>query len=189
MWSASGMANVLSEEKRQQVVGLGRLGWSLRRIEQATVVRRETVGQYLKAAGVAIRPPRSWGQLPPKPANEGITDPPQAISGESREATGAKPANEETTDPPRYRNTLKDSRSVCAPLLDFIEERIRLGRNAMAIYQDLVDQRGFKAGYISVRRFVRALKGKDSPELHAIIHTPAGEEGQVDYGEGPMGTR
>src|SRR5439155_1354240 len=35
------MANVLSAEKRQQVIALGRLGWSLRRIEEATGVRRE----------------------------------------------------------------------------------------------------------------------------------------------------
>ena len=35
------MANVLSETKRQQVVALGRLGWPLRRIEDATRVRRE----------------------------------------------------------------------------------------------------------------------------------------------------
>jgi hypothetical protein len=33
---------------------------------------------------------------------------------------------------------------------------------------------------------VRALKGKDVPEPHAVIHTAPGEEGQVDYGEGPM---
>jgi hypothetical protein len=30
----------LSREKREQVIALGRLGWSLRRIEQATGVRR-----------------------------------------------------------------------------------------------------------------------------------------------------
>ncbi len=41
---AAGMANVLSVEKREQVIALGRLGWSLRRIEQATGVRRETAG-------------------------------------------------------------------------------------------------------------------------------------------------
>ena len=45
------MGNVLSETKRQQVIALGRLGWSLRRIEQETGVRRETAGGYLKAAG------------------------------------------------------------------------------------------------------------------------------------------
>jgi len=49
------MANVLNEEKQQQVLGLGRLGWSLRRIESATGVRRETVAGYLRAAGVAVR--------------------------------------------------------------------------------------------------------------------------------------
>jgi hypothetical protein len=30
------MANVLKEEKKQQVLALGRLGWSLRQIQQAT---------------------------------------------------------------------------------------------------------------------------------------------------------
>ncbi len=35
------MANVLNEEKKQQVLALGRLGWSLRRIEQATGVREK----------------------------------------------------------------------------------------------------------------------------------------------------
>ena len=39
------MSNVLSEEKKQQVIALGRLGWPLRRIEQVTGVRRETAGQ------------------------------------------------------------------------------------------------------------------------------------------------
>ena len=50
-----GMSNVLAKEKRQQVLALGRLGWSLRRIERATGVRRETVSSYLKAAGVVVR--------------------------------------------------------------------------------------------------------------------------------------
>jgi transposase len=49
------MSNVLSEEKRQQVIALGRLGWPLRRIEQETGVRRETAGTYLKAAGIGVR--------------------------------------------------------------------------------------------------------------------------------------
>jgi hypothetical protein len=44
------MSNVLSDEKKQQVIALGRLGWTLRRIEQATGVRRETASNYLKAA-------------------------------------------------------------------------------------------------------------------------------------------
>ena len=65
------MSNVLTEAKKQQVIALGRLGWPLRRIEQETGVRRETAGRYLKAAGIAVRPPGAWGRRPPaKPANE-----------------------------------------------------------------------------------------------------------------------
>src|SRR5213083_2309223 len=63
------MSNVLGDTKQQQVLALGRLGWSLRRIEEATTVRRETASAYLKAAGIPVRErggrPRVW---PPKPA-------------------------------------------------------------------------------------------------------------------------
>src|SRR5437660_8167158 len=83
----------LSEEKKQQVIALGKLGWPLRRIEQATGVRRETASAYLKSAGIAIRPPRGWGRRPiPKPANETSTDSPAGST--------PKPANEVSTDPP-----------------------------------------------------------------------------------------
>src|ERR1051325_4496218 len=65
------VSNVLNEEKRQQVIALGRLGWPLRRIQQETGIRRETAGAYLKAAGIAIRVPGGWGRrVPAKPANE-----------------------------------------------------------------------------------------------------------------------
>lgn len=59
------MSNVLSEEKKQQVIALGQLGWSLRRIQQATHIRRETAARYLRAAGIAVRAPgvEDWGKL------------------------------------------------------------------------------------------------------------------------------
>jgi hypothetical protein len=76
--------NVLSEEKRQQVIALGRLGWSLRRIERETKVRRETATAYLKAAGISVRLPGAWGRRPPpKPANE--------VSPDSRAAAECSP--------------------------------------------------------------------------------------------------
>ncbi len=66
------MSNVLNEAKEQQVIALGRLGWTLRRIEQETGVRQETVGAYLKAAVIAVRPAGGWGRRSvAKPANEG----------------------------------------------------------------------------------------------------------------------
>src|SRR5215471_16784939 len=76
------MSNVLSEEKRQQVLALGRLGWPLRRIEQETGVRRETAGAYLKTAGIGVRPPGAWGWRPPaKPAKEVTTGSEEAGCG------------------------------------------------------------------------------------------------------------
>src|SRR5687768_4240484 len=36
-------------------------------------------------------------------------------------------------------------------------------------------------------RFVVALRGSTPTEAHVVITTTSGEEGQVDYGEGPMG--
>ena len=60
------------------------------------------------------------------------------------------------------------------------------GRNAMAIYQELVDAHGFTAGYASVKRFVRGLRRSTPPLPRAVIQTAPGDEAQVDYGDGPM---
>jgi len=164
------VSNVLSDEKKKQVIALGQLGWSLRRIEKATGVRRETATGYLKAASVAVRPPGGWGKLPPaKPANNPTTD-----SG-----ADSSVANVEAQHPP-------GPPSDCDPYRETIELGLSRGRNAMAIWQDLVDQHGFSGSYQSVKRFVRKLRGVRSPEARAVILTPAGEEVQVDYGTGPM---
>jgi len=70
------VSNVLTEEKTNQVMALGRLGWSLRRVERETGVHRETAAGYLKAAGIAVRYPGGQPQTPSdsKPANEVIAD-------------------------------------------------------------------------------------------------------------------
>ena len=56
----------------------------------------------------------------------------------------------------------------------------------MAIWRDLVDDHGFPAQYASVRRFAITLRGQRPAEAHPVIVTAPGEEGQVDYGAGPM---
>lgn len=55
-------------DDKQQIVALGRLGWSLRRIHQATGVRRETPSGYLKAAGIVFRGGGRPASGPSKPA-------------------------------------------------------------------------------------------------------------------------
>ncbi len=166
LWSLAGMSNVLNDTTQQQIIAFGRLGWSLRRIQQATGVRRETVSAYLKAAQVPVRgrggQPRVW---PPKPA---IT-PEVSTDLSSPVRPGRAP-----------------SASACDPYRELITGALARGRNAVAIWQDLVDDHGFPAGYASVRRFVRRVQGARPVEARAIITTAPGEEGQGDYGAGPM---
>lgn len=164
------MSNVLHPTTQQQLLALGRLGWSLRRIEQATQVRRETAGAYLRAAGIPVRGrggrPAVWP--PPNPATTaGVsTDPPPPPTPPSPgRAPGA---------------------SACEPFRELILAARARGRNAKAIWQDLVDDHGFTARYASVRRFVRACGAGAPVEARVVITTAPGEEAQVDYGEGPM---
>ena len=56
----------------------------------------------------------------------------------------------------------------------------------MSIWQELADRHSFTGAYESVKRYVRRLRGTQSPEARAIIQTAPGEESQVDYGTGPM---
>jgi transposase len=76
--------------------------------------------------------------------------------------------------------------SACEPYREFIEAALAAGRNATAIWQDLVDDHGFTARYASVKRYVARLKASAPREAHPSIFTPPGQEVQVDYGEGPM---
>jgi transposase len=160
------VSNVLSEEKKQQVIAPGRLGSSLRRLERAAHLRRETAGAYLRAAGIAVRPPGGWGRNAAKPAIEVSTD-----------STAEKVPQSQGRSP---------SASACEPYREVIEAELAKGRNAMAIWQDLVDCHGFAGRYASVKRFVRKLVGSSTPEARVVVETAPGEEAQVNYGTGPM---
>jgi len=172
------MANILDVEKKQQILALGKLGWTLRRIEQETGVRRETASRYLKQSGIEVRPPGRWGHPAAKPAKGVITD----------SEADSKPAKGVITDSvPEPMPRHNPSASACEPYRGLIESAVLRGRNAMAIWQDLVDDHGFSHSYQSVGRFVRKLRGERVPEAHPVIETAPGEEGQVDYGgNGPM---
>jgi transposase len=190
------MSNVLDHSQQQQILALGRLGWTLSRIQQTTGVRRETISGYLKAAGIPVRGRGRPSESKPKPAISGAevsTDPEAskaAISGEvSTDSAPANPATrgEVSTDVGAIpRPGRAPSASACEPYRDLVIEALGRGRNAMAIWQDLVDGHGFQARYASVRRFVVALRGRTPTDARVVITTAPGEEGQVDYGEGPM---
>jgi transposase len=172
------MSNVLDQTTQQQILALGRLGWSLRRIEQALAVRRETISGYLKAAGIAVHGRGRRGESKPKPA---ISEEVSTDSGPAKPAIPAPAVSTDVAPPGRA-----PSASACEPYRELIVEALGRGRNAMAIWQDLVDDHGFTARYASVRRFVAALRNVQAPDARVVITTAPGEEAQVDYGEGPM---
>jgi len=76
--------------------------------------------------------------------------------------------------------------SACEPYREAIELGLSRGRNARAIWQDLVSQYGFDSSYQSVQRLVRKLRGAQAPQARVVIVTAPGQEAQVDYGTGPM---
>jgi transposase len=191
------MSNVLDQTKQQQILALGRLGWSLRRIQQTVAVRRETISGYLKAAGIAVHGRGRRSESKPKPAIS------EEVSTDSSRSKPAIPEREVSTDfgGPKPAITAQEvstdlatpvkpgrapSASACEPYRELISDALGRGRNAMAIWQDLVDDHGFTARYASVRRFVAQLRGSRPSEARVVITTAPGEEGQVDYGDGPM---
>ena len=187
------MSNVLRQEKKQEVIALGRLGWSLRRIEEATGVRRETASGYLKEAGITVRPAGWQSRESTKAAggSDSTSKPAIEVTPDSE----AKPAMGVTLDfvqvfaenpPILLPPAVPVSLSQCEPFRETIEEALRRGRNGKSIWQDLVDQYGFAGDYQSVKRFVRKLCGSPGQQPAGIIITDPGQEMQVDYGTGPM---
>jgi transposase len=75
---------------------------------------------------------------------------------------------------------------VSATFRETIELGLSRGRNAKAIWQDMVTNHGFSGAYNTVKRFVGKIRGSKQPEAVGIILTGPGEEAQVDYGTGPM---
>ena len=57
----------------------------------------------------------------------------------------------------------------------WIEAQVRLSRNAMSIYQDLVKVNGFTHRYNSVKRFVHGQRARD-PERFDVLEFLPGEE-------------
>lgn len=137
-------------------------GTSQREVERLTGVDRKTIRRYaLGMAAAANSPGVATG----------------SHGGESTVLGEQIPPPRPPAQPPRM------ARSACEGHREWIEQQVGLGRNAQAIYQDLVERFGFEHRYNSVKRFVRSLRAGD-PERFDILDAAAGEEAQVDFGLG-----
>ena len=174
--------NVLHPNKKAAIITLLTNGISQREIERKVRVDRKTVRKYArmlnknkvtesatvelsKSPGVATGSVESVDQNPPPrpPAQET-----SALVTASSDDAYPVPAH---------------ARSACEEYRPWIEEQVRLGRNAVSIYQDLVERFAFEHKYNSVKRFCRALRRKNPIQYDRLEFGP-GEEAQVDYGLG-----
>jgi transposase len=154
--------NVLKPDLRICIQTLLDKGATQREIERFTGVDRKTIRRYQRLAnspGVATGSEAAGAQIPPP-------WPPAPVSATTGETTRVTP-------------------SGCEPYRAWIELQVGLGRNAVSIYQDLVESHGFTHAYNSVKRFVSKLKLR-APERFDVLEFLPGEEAQVDYGQGAL---
>lgn len=107
----------------------------------------------------------------------------QRVANSPGVATGSDAAADQIS-PPRPPAT-GTTTSACEPYRAWIEAQVELGRNAVSIFQDLVETHGFAHAYNSVKRFVATLRRR-APERFDVLEFLPGEEAQVDYGQGAL---
>jgi transposase/5S rRNA maturation endonuclease (ribonuclease M5) len=158
--------NVLKPSLRTTIETLLNKGIGQREIERKTGINRRTIRRYSRLYSLGLIQEADISKDPTLP----------------EVATGS----DQNTPPwpPAFQAKIpKQIRSACETHREWIEEQVRLGRNAMAIYQDLKERFSFTHRYNSVKRFVRLLKKKD-PEQYDRLEFLMAEEAQVDYGQG-----
>jgi hypothetical protein len=160
--------NVLKPHQKGNVITLLENEMSQHEISRKTGIDRKTVRKLARAiaaarAGEASNSPMATGsdgrssQIPPPwPPAPGARSPPAGL-----------PAH---------------ARSACEPHREWIEAQVGLGRNATAIYQELVDRFGFTPRYNSVKRFCQALLTREPEQFDRLEFPPfrRGEECHVD---------
>lgn len=157
----------MKPSKQTTVLTLLAKGLSQREIARLTDVDRKTIRNIARRQ--AAPPSKS-----PTPATGADPNSPTLTTGPVAEIPPPRPPGADT-----------GPQSLCEPHRIFIEEQLRLRRNYTAIYQELVDQHGFTGSYNSVKRFSGRMVRRE-PEQFDRLEFPAGEEAQVDYGEGAL---
>ena len=169
------MANYLEPMKRQQVLSLLELGWTYRRIEAETGVRRETVSRYdrqRRSNAAKVFPGCEACAPPAEPMIVGSGGPNPAKVFPGPPANAAKV----------FAGSQLPARSSAAPYHDGIQEKLARGLSLQRIWQDLTEEYGYGGSYESVKRYARRLERP--PQAVGVYHSAAGEEGQVDFFRG-----
>jgi transposase len=165
--------------KRQQVIALLALGWSFRRIERETGVRRETVSRYSRPAdpnAAKVFPGSEGPESLAGPGSEKVLGP-SAGSNPAKvfPGSGAKAAK-------AFPGSRLPPRSSAARFRDVILEKLEAGLTIQRVYQDLQEEYDYAHSYESVKRYVRKIVRRR--RAVGVMHTIPGEEAQVDFFQG-----
>jgi transposase len=170
--------NVLKPEKKATIITLLTNGVSQHEISRKAGIDRKTIRRY--------------GRLHNLPPAQDRLESKSPSHDEVATGDGSRVNENPPPRPPAYERepapTMRipaHARSACEEHRQWIEQQVQLGRNAVAMYQDLVEQFGFTRRYNSVKRFVRALRKKQPQQYDRLEFLP-GEEAQVDYGQGAL---
>jgi len=169
------VANYLKTHQRQQVIALLELGWTYRRIEAETGVRRETVSRYdrkRRSNAAKVFPGSEHRNASPPGA-----EPPADDSNAAKTFPGSEPNPAKV-----FPGSVVRARSAAASYREVIVEKIDARLSVQRIWQDLVEDYGYGYSYESVKRYVRELP--DSVRPAGVIHAEPGEEAQVDFFQG-----
>jgi transposase len=166
--------NVLKPHQKSSVLTLVQSEVSQHEISRKTGVDRKTIRKLARAVGLALA-----GGEANSPMATGSDSPPGQIP------PPRPPARDADGSAVSHQRLPAHARSACEAHRVWIEAQVHLGRNAMAIYQELVDRFGFAQRYNSVKRFCRTLRRREPEQFDRLEFQPA-EEAQVDYGEGAL---
>jgi transposase len=176
-------------------------GWSRRRIARELQIDRETVARYLEM-GAAPKPATAGGALSDsKPASPAEALSETYIAAASSAAAAdlndcssctangfealSSPLSASSSAAPAAASpaAVTNAASQCAAYHEQIVAKLEQGLSAQRIWQDLVNEHGFRHRYHSVRRYVAKLGVVVTAPFRRMECAP-GEELQVDFGQG-----
>ncbi len=167
-----GAMNRLKVNERTSIDALHGRGWSKRRIARELGLDRATVRRHLTAAKAAT--PHT-GSPSRDGADAATVNTGSAEDAEPKAATHPHTGSDAADHGPA---------SLCDPWFEAIGQGFRAGLSVQRIFQDLVAGHGFPGSYHSVRRFVRRRFGPDQEPPFRRMECAAGQELQVDFGQG-----
>ena len=159
------MPKVIKVSEINSINHLYQNGWSIRRISRELNINRRTVRKYLHRL---------------KDNSKCSTN---SITGDDSKCTISITGKDSKCTTNSITGNRVGRKSDCEPFRGIIKEKFNMGLSGERIWHDLKYEHNFKGSAQSVRRFLKQFKGSNGLPFR-VLRTIAGEEVQVDFGQG-----